>query len=528
VIVENPVGKVSEFNGSAPKAFAQAITYFILTVLGFSFWFLMVVPFASHRESYSWLAAFQTETFAQQFSFGLSSTYRPLARIVTRLGFLILGPGVFPTSVLRQALLQLLIYAMFVLAWWLIYSVAPQRRVFAFVAFIVGGVFFSGYVQLFHIYGMFYVPVLLTLGALLHSYALGTFHKREVGFAIITILLAFWHPFATALFVGFFFGFYLDSFWKRGKTQHIQAVAILLVGLMAIFSLVVLFPRAHMPSESRLLGFLASYQTNEVNRIASFVALLLTQVVIFSMRLSPRVRFAASFLAATLCVVVFLKSLPVLLIWFLAILVKLFRLRCWSLFFAMLTAALLPFGGGIGSPVYGLFAIVIGVYVTPLGWLGAERKLSFLEPRYIMGIIAASVVVVLLVRVGIEVPIVTAAAKPLLAERERTYQLESILSWLHRSDYCGYEISFADNAGSPIENVEDAISRRQRPPAGVEDVRFFWNAKLRCRRDEYLDDNLDTAKVTFGGQAVAGSIPVFEVKGRYAGDATVWIENRAK
>ena len=142
----NRVDKISKFNGSYrfdPNARSQTLSYFILTVLGFSFWFFMAVPFASHRESYQWLAMVRTQNFAEAFSF-ISSTYRPLHQAATWLGFLILDPSVFPTSVLRQALFQVLIYGMFVLAWWLIYPTAAQRRLFALAAFVAGGVFFRG------------------------------------------------------------------------------------------------------------------------------------------------------------------------------------------------------------------------------------------------------------------------------------------------------------------------------------------------------------------------------------------------
>ncbi|MFZ3202050.1 MAG: hypothetical protein WA175_12980 [Candidatus Acidiferrales bacterium] len=517
---------ILESNGSFPSdscGRGQTLSYFILTVLGFSFWFFMVVPFASHRETYSWLAGVDTQTFAQQFSFGQTSTYRPLAQIATWLGFRFLDPRVFPTSILRQALLQGFVYAMFALAWWLIYSAAPQRRLFAMVACVAGGVFFSGYVQLFHIYGLFYVPVVLTLGALLAFHASGTFDKREMWFAVVATVLVFWHPFATALFVGFYFGFCLDTFRRRSRVQHVQSLVILLAGMAAIAAMVVIFPRTHMPLDTKLFGFLVSYQTNEVNRVASFVAFLLTLLVIFSMGLSPRLRSAAILFASALSVVFLLKSLPLLFLWLFAVLIKLFRLRCWSLFFLALTAALLPFGGGIGTPIYALFAIIVAVYVTPLGWSQAEQALSFFKPRYVVGALVASAIVILLVRVGIKVPIVTRVASPLLAERERTYQLENILAWLHNSDYCGYDIAFDQNAGSPIENVESAITRRNRPPAAIEDVQLFWETVLQCQENGRSNMNAGTAIVTFGEPAMANFQPVFAVKSRHAGDAVVWI-----
>jgi hypothetical protein len=507
---------------------AQTLSYFILTVLGFSFWFLMVVPFASHRETYGWLAGAANETFGQQFSFGQSSTYRPLAQVVSWLGFRILNPSIFPTSVLHQALLQGFVYGMFILAWWLIYSAAPQRRLFALVAFCVGGIFFSGYIHLFHIYGMFYVPVILTLGALLLFLASEEFETREVWFAVVATSLVFWHPFATALFMGCYFGFYVDTFRQRTRMQHLQAIVILFVGMLAILTLVVLFPREHQVVDTRTLGFLVSYETNEVNRVASFVAFLLAQMVVFSMGLSNRLKLAAILAVSALSILFLWLSLPLLFLWFGAVLVKLVRMRHWSLFFLMLTAALLPFGGGIGTPIYALFAIIIAAYVTPLGWTRAEEALSVFKPGYIIAIIAATTIILFVIRLGIRVPIVTKLATPLLAEREKTYQLENILAWLHNSDYCGDEIGFAQNANSPVEDVKSAISRENRPPAGIHDVQFFWNASLRCDKSGRLNNEGQTAIVTFGGPPLAGSNAVFKIDGKYAEDAIVWVSNSQK
>jgi hypothetical protein len=539
--MRNLVVESSQVNGSSHSGGntrIETVSFFIVSVLGFSFWFLMTVPFASHRETYWWLAMVHSQPFSQAFGF-ITSTYRPLAQVATWRAFQFLNPSIFPTSVPRQALLQGFIYGMFVLAWWLVYRAAPQRRLFALVALVAGGVFFSGYVHLFHIYGIFYVPVMLTLGALLNFYGSGTFEKREVWFAVVATVLSLWHPFATALFVGYYFGFYLDTFWERSGARHVQAIAVLLVGMMAIAAMVVIFPRittmvgtfprtATMGLDTRLFGFLVSYQTNEVNRAASLVAFLLTQMTIFSMELSPRVKFAAFLIVSALSAALLLRNLPLLLLWFSAVLIKLFRLRCWSLFFLMVTAALLPFGGGIGTPIYVLFGIIVAVYVTPLGWPEAEKTLSFIKTQYVIGAVIASGVVLLMVRVGIEVPIVTRVASPLLAERERTYQLENILAWLHNSEYCAYEIAFVEDSGSPINSVENVITRQNRPPAGINDVLYFWSTVLQRQKAERPTDRAETAIVTFGGPALAELSPVFKVNGRYAGDATVWIKESKK
>lgn len=531
-MMRNSGSKTSELNDSyisVPNARIERFSYFIITVLGFSIWFFMAVPFASHRESYEWLAMVQNQDFSHAFYF-ISKTYRPLAQGASWLGFLILDPSVFPTSVLRQALLQGFIYGLFVIGWWIIYAAVAQRRLFAAVAFIAGGVFFSGYVQLFHIYGLFYVPVMLILGALLRCHASGTFAKREVWFAVVATLLAFWHPFATALFVGFYFGFYLDTFGQRGRAQHFQAAAIFLVSMMAIVTLVVAVPTRNEPMslDARLFGFLVSYQTNEVNLLASLVSFLLTLMVVFSTGLSPRLKLAACLCVSGFSVLFLLNSLPLLLLWLCAVSVKLICLRRWSLLFLTLTAGMLPFGGGIGTPIYALFAIVVAIYVTPLGWSRAEEALSCFRTRYAIGTIVAATIVVLMVRSGINVPIVTRVARPLLTERERTYQLENILAWLHNSSYCGYEVAFVENAGNPIDSVEGAITRRNRPPAGLKEVQIFWDTVLQCHTGERSAKKTGTSILTFGGPALANLSHVYEVSGRYAGTATVWIRNPEK
>jgi hypothetical protein len=529
--MEEPVAEPLNLTNSQlsdSKARTEPRSYFILTVLGFSFWFFMAVPFASHRETYSWLAAALTENATHQLSFGVTSTYRPLAQIVTWALFGALDPHVFPTSVLRQTILQGFVYGTFVLAWWLIYRGAPQRRLFSLIAFIAGGVLFSGYVQLFHIYGVFYVPVVLSLGVVLRLYASGALQKVEAWLAGIAIVLAFWHPFATAVFVGFYFGFYLDTLQQRSRAQHIQAIAILLGGLMAIVTVVFVFPRDQMPLDTRLLGWLVSYQTNEVNGVASIVVFVLCQAVILSMDLAPSKKLLGGLCVCVGGIVSLMNHVPLLLLWICVVLVKLIHVRVWSLFFLALTAALFPFGGAIGSPIHALFAIMVAVYVTSLGWFEAERRLSWLKPRYLAAATLALAIVLVMVRVGIELPIVTRVASPLLAERERTYQLETVLAWLHESPYCGAEIAFVEQAGSPIDSVESAITRRNRPPAALEDVRRFWDSVLRCQDRRLQNGDNVTAIITFGGPTLPDSRVVFEVSGRYAGDATVWIRDSHK
>lgn len=523
--------------GSSPGARGEpggGLVYFLVAVLGFSVWFLMAVPFASHRETYWWLAMVREEKFAQALSF-ISSTYRPLHQVATWSAFLLLDVNTFPTDVWRQTGLQLLVYGLFVGAWWLIYRSAAQPRVFAVCAFLTGGVFFSGYVQLFHVYGIAYVAVMFVLGAVLMAYARGTLERWALWLGAGAMLLVVWHPFATALFVGAYGGFYLEGFRRRARGAHVWAISVLLVGLIVIAGAIVLLPRwwagatpllvetATRPLGTRIAGLLVSYRTNEVNAIASVLALLLACVTVIGAPWSRRLKAMTLSLVSGLGVVFFVKGWPLLLIWLGVGAVKLATVRRWGLLGLMGTSILLPLGGGIGSPIYGLFAIIMGAYATAHGWAGAEKVLSFARARYVIATVAATIVMTGVVRAGGEIPLISPGARPLLMEREKTYQLESILAWLGRSDYCDYEVRFVESAPNPIESVDGALSRRHRPPAALSDVQLFWNRVLRCRKPKASAEQAGRAWVTFGGPELARLTLGYEVPGRY-GAAAVWLE----
>lgn len=526
-VISNPPSGSSSFAAES----GRTLSFFFLAVLGFSFWFFMAVPFATHREGYSWLATVQNHPFAYAFSNSMSVTYRPLGQAAGFLGVLLLDPTIFPTSVLRQTLLQGFVYATFVLGWWFVYLAAAERRVMAVVAFGAGGVFFPGYVHLFHIYGIMYTPVILALGALFLFHARGNMGRHEVSLTALATVLALWHPFATALFVGFYFGFYLETFKQRSGTEHVRALGILVLGSSAALSLGLVFARhdaATMSLRTRLLGSLVSYQTSEINLAASVVAFALTLLVVFSMALPARLKLAAFLGASALGLVFLTKGLPLLLLWVSAVLVKLLLSRTWSLFFMTLAAAMFPFGGGIGAPVFALFPIMAAVYGTAYAWPQAEQALSFLKPQVAMGIIAVSAVVVVMVRAGMRVPVVTKAATPLLMERERTYQMENMLAWLHNSQYCGYDIALAVQSDNPIDSVESAITRRNRPPASLVDIQHLWNGVLRCNRANPGEREPGAVTITFGGPALPQSSPVYSIPSTVAGPATAWIKAKSQ
>lgn len=510
------------------RSHSTKVGFFLLAILGFSFWFFLAVPFASHRETYSWLADVGRAPLSKAVSF-ISVTYRPLAQFTTWMGFEILNPGQFPTSVWRQALVQGIVYGTFLLGWWYIVSAAAEIRLFSLVAFVAGGVYFPGYVHLFHVYGLFYAPVLAMLGAVfcLDRGTIAT--KGETWLAVVAPFLVLWHPFATALFLGFYFGRFLETFKQRTRSQLQFALGAMGACSLAIVMAVVVFPRADVsvPLHTKLIGWLVAYRTNEVNEVALVVSLVLTAVTIYSMNLRGRAAWAYAIATSLLAACFLAGGLPCILLWLCAVAIKFARRRKWGLFFLQLAAIALPFGAVIGSPVFGLFAIIVAAYGTAYGWEDAERRIEFLKWKHVGALVAVAIGLILLMRAGIEVPILTKAASPLLAERERTYQLEAALAWLHQSSDCRDEVGFAEQSGSPIDSLADVLSRKNRPPAGIEDVRYFWDRRLRCARQAAEKTDSDTAIITFGGERLAGLAPIYSISGKYAGDATIWVPDAA-
>ena len=460
-----------------------------------------------------------------QYAFGfISKTYRPLAQGLSWLGFMVLDPRVFPTSVVRQAVLQGSIYLLFIAAWWLIYPTALQRRVFAVLALVAGAVFFSGYVQLFHIYGVFYAAVALMLGIVFRFHASAGLQRREVAVGIGAIILALWHPFATALFLGYYFGFYIETFRRRSVPEHVRAIVVMCLSMAAVAILVVIDPtRADKLSlGDRIFGALVTYRANEVNWISSVVAGMLAIVTVVGMVKTRKAALGGAVMTSLLCAAAFSEGMPVLLVWLAASLIKLWRLRCFALCCLALAAIVLPLGGGIGTPIYGLFAIIVAVYATALGSSRAEIALARVPNALVLAVVGAAIAVTGAVRFGVSVPVVERLAIPLLAERERTYQLETVLAWLHGSSYCAYDVSFLDDAGNPIESVESVMTRRFRPPAALGDVQLFWGNVMRCKAVPSATKP-GTAVITFGRSQLTGGRPVFTVRGTYAGNAVVWL-----
>ena len=502
--------------------------HFLLCILGFSSWFFLAVPFASHRETYWWLFGIRTMGLSKALSY-ISVTYRPLAQLFTWLCFVFLDPRIFPTSEVRQTIVQLAVYFCFVYAWWLIFSAAINKKALSVVSLVAGAVYFPGYVHLFHIYGFFYVPVMILIGIILKVSRQELAYASEATLAATALVLILWHPFATFLFTAYYIGYYMETFRKRSKKNHAEAISIISICLLAIVLAVIIFPRADVraPFSEKFLGWYATYRTSEVNSIASGVSYVLSVLTIWTLPVGLRYKAFGS-IGATLVSVAFIAlHIPLLLLWLSLVMLKLIVIRNWSLLLLTVAAVVIPWGAVIGAPVFGLFAVVLATYATSIQAEWMESVLTVASPVYLPAITIFVVVVIIAMRSGVTIPVLSHEAAPLLAEKERTFQLEYALSWLAKSPYCQDEVSFAVQAESPADDVKSVLNRQHRPPAAIGDVRSFWDGVLRCS-GRNIDGSAGTngdAVITFGSQIMSSMSPVYSVAGKYAGDITIWVNS---
>lgn len=121
----------------------------------------------------------------------------------------------------------------------------------------------------------------------------------------------------------------------------------------------------------------------------------------------------------------------------------------------------------------------------------------------------------LALRAGVPVPVASAAARPLVLERERTAQFPALLREYLASEWGSHPLRFARGFDRPAEG--DAVDRRFRPPTN--DIHLAtWLAHLRGGAPA----EGETLYVAFGGDPLATGEVVLAVRGRTAGDAIVF------
>lgn len=476
--------------------------WLVLAVAGFSYWFWLGFPFANHNESYAWVAQFRAMDFGAALTHHLIgvANVRPLGTGLAWLAYRVSNGSILPVEILN--------YALAVVAWAFLASRHPRRRAFALAALGVGAVLFSGYVYLFHLHGIFYSPLLLLVAALL-SQPDGALTNRRIGaLSLGALAAALFHPFALPVFAAWLFGAWLE---RRAPAVTVAS----LLGASAAITKLLLSGAKSLPfGHETWSGLLVSYRMVEIHPAVTAFTLVLIVGTALTTRVPWRWLYAAVLVAAGSGLARATGSaLPV---WILACLVKLAVERRWSWAGMLALAAIFPIAYPTGSPTYTVPAWMICAATLGLGADRLEHALAHLPriaPWTATGLVVAAV---LALRLDYRVPVLAGLYRPLAAERERTYQLEDVIDWALLSDRRENPLVLYREARSPSE-AQNAVERYHRPPTQQAHLDRYM-----AERRPGPGTGSSRLLVTFGGEAVPDGELVYGSGSRYAGQVRVY------
>jgi hypothetical protein len=486
----------------------RTLAYRILSVSGFSFLFLLGFPFGNHNESYAWVAQFRSLGIFDVLVTPLSGVagFRPFGVALARATYAISGGEVW---------LQQLCNWLFALsAWAVVFAAARERYLFGLIALAVGGVFFSGYIFLFHLHGVFYGPLLVYVAVLI---ILG--RREPVGLRgavllfLLTLLVSLFHPFALLIYAFFV----AAETWVRRKGEDIGRArlnVLLLFAAVVAGRIVVSDVSPHSTTEA-MSGFLTSFRMVEVNLMASGLAYVLSLTVLVTIDMPRNTRVLWMITLTVLAAVFPYVGIPVLLVWIGVVLVKCAMTREWRLAAIVLSCLLLPLATATGSPTYSVFVLMASAFVTAYAY---DRVEGFLQARVRLPYAVVSILAVLLIALksGAHVPVISRVVNPILAEQEKTFQLEEIIEWNKTSVMPRRRLSFVDGAENPVAST-NAIDRRHRPPTSQRYLDAFLGEAVHA-------GSVDSSSlvVTFGDRQLDGREIVFRAPGLRNGAAVVW------
>jgi len=502
---------VSAATGARAEGSTAFWLYAAVAVLGLAFWFVIGFPFGNHNESYAWTVRLDRTGLwgAMTARFETVSGMRPLGTAVAWL--------TYHGSHGSTALTQLVNLVTTLTAWILLARAMPERRLFAWLAFLNGAVFFAGYLYLFHLHGVFYGFALLWLTAAMAECLRGLTQKSYRALAIAAWIAALFHPHVLILLLALTVGALIEFAALRTRPMLVFAAAVVVFSVVEAAALV---PReAVMEVKNRMHGMLTSYRTVEVQRAVSVAAAAVTLFAASSLRGAPARILALGLSGAGLAACAAL-DLPLLLVWPGVCLAKAAWHGRWSL--AALLAASLTFSyiSPTGSPTYLVFVLLLCTALTGVDQPQRERWLARIPHAWAGILVVVSLALAFLVRGGATVPVVTRLALPLLSERERTHQLERVIAWYLVSPYRRLRVRFAQEARGPVVSAT-AIDRRHRPPTQVINLSIY----LASRRGPEQPDG-PVVVVAFGGEDVPGARRVLQIPGRWAGPAAVCLADR--
>jgi hypothetical protein len=477
----------------------------LLAAAGVAFWFAVAWPWAPHNEGFDWVVRLATRSLPDVLRHGLPAvvSWRPIGVGLAWLLFRA-GGGTGEWVQIANALFTLL-------AWWRLSGTVP-RRAFGLLGLLAGGAWFAGYIYLFHIHGVFYGPLLLVVVELDRAAGRPLTLSRLAGLFALGALGALVHPFCLPFAVAFAAGSLVATPALRRGTAPL-VVAALVLGAAGLDVALTNDAGRSVPG-APLTGWLTSFALLEVKRALGLVAALFA-VTAAAGAASPRRRAAAAAGALALTGLALALRLPATLAWIAVVLAAAIARREWARAGMLALATLLPALVPTGTPTYTVPAVMLATGFTARLAAGLDARLARAGSRPAWIALALLVGVAAALRAGAAVPGVSAAARPLLAEREHTWQLMDVVDTLCLPRWRDRPARLLRDAGRPVDS--NGLDRRFRPPTNPS--HFITYLDFRRGGPAPAGDSL---LVTFGGETVPGARLEFGVRGPIGGDALVF------
>lgn len=475
---------------------------------GVIFWFIVGFPFDHHNESYVIASQLRSmdlwsATFGRVFPV---ANLRPAGQGLMWIALAI------PSGL---ALIQIFNALCTIIAFVVALRAVRARAALSLALCATGAVLFAGYIFLFHMHGVFYGPLLILAAVLAGATPspLDGATVRRLG--ILTLVVLLFHPYALFLFGAWL----LAALFSGTVTLRTLVTRDLLMTLSVVVVagvLLLLPPREAAQSLTAMfLGGMVSYGVVEVHPLVTLFIGLLIALTIATMRRSAGVVGMLALVA--LSIGAFLLGVPTALIWIVICLVKVLLTRRWNQALLLAMTTVFPFPTATGSPTYGIFATLLATVVMVDGLEDVEERWHLSSPWLSGAIVGLALILVVLVRSDVRIPGVDALARPLKAEREKTAQLQHILAWNTSTNGPRGGIVLSRLSLNPTA-APDIVDRRFRPPTS----QAFLDRYVLATAGRDTVHNGGILLVTFGGDTLAGRVPVMTFPGSSAGPALVY------
>ncbi|MEP6749987.1 MAG: hypothetical protein ABJB86_19770 [Bacteroidota bacterium] len=493
--------------------FNASFAYLLLTVSGLSFCFFLGFPFDNHNESYIWVVLLKKaslwDALTKQLIGGIE-TFRPLGMANAWITYRLSG-----NIYLQQILNWLFAIGSFAI----LFFNSRNKVLFSVIALVTSVCFFSGYIYLFHLHGVFYGPFQLYVAALLCiAYTRPDLSQRMLAALIITtIIVSLYHTFALPVFCAFLCGYIIRAFRNNNRLSLIILLILLLV--TAGFAKLILHSKEFKTAGQLVQGFFASYKMTEFDKFISVLSLLLSIIAVVPLLKQAKERLVSIIVLCGLSGILLWCNIPVIILWIAVCCSKPLLKGNWAGAGLIAVTAILPAASGSGSPTYNVFVIMACVFVTV-----ADNNLLEMAPAF-AGKLAYLVVILLacllpVLKSGVQIPLASSMARPVLAEEEKTHQLQDIIDWkMENKEFVPFNLQFTDTTDLPV-NSKNIISRQNRPVARQTDLNFYMD-----NFPSKGNSNPEKAQhlyITFGDKVLKDRQIVFSVNGKWNGKAYVF------